>query len=131
MTDETKPAPPPERAPDGRWVGGTPSPNPTGRPPKIKEERFVNLIKKAVSDEDVIAIIHKAVEQAKDGNRWARSFLWEYAVGRPRQMPGQSPREAPVLTLLKMWTAQKLIGGTEEVETLAAGLRLQLPEPEE
>ena len=116
------------RAPDGKWLRGTPSPNPSGQP--RKEQHYIDLIHKTVTDEDAIAIIKKAVAQAKQGNRWARKFLWEYLVGKPRPMPGGGGREAPMLALLKVWIAQALPGIGEaggEMRALAAELRTTLP----
>lgn len=111
------------RAPDGKWLPGTPSPNPKGQP--RKEQRYIDLLHQTVTDEDVIAIIKEAVRQAKEGNRWARTFLWNYGVGKPRQMLSRISREAPILTLFKLWAGIK---DGDEVRTLAAEVVGTLPD---
>lgn len=88
--------------------------------------RFIDLLREAVTDEEIIGIIRKAVEQAKDGDRWARQFLWSYGVGKPRLMAAETPQEAPVITLMKLWiTQQSGTGG--ELHALAAELVGTLP----
>lgn len=114
------------RALDGRWLPGT-SGNRGGRPPKKREERFVNLIAQAVTDQDVIDILKKAVEQAKEGDRWARRFLWEYAVGKPRVRPPLDAQEAPILTLMKFWVAEAS-GDPTLIKAAVAQLVGTLPE---
>ncbi len=56
-----------------------------GRPPKKKEERFMEVSIAAVSLKDWRAIIKKAVEQAKRGDTQARKFLADYLIGPPQQ----------------------------------------------
>ena len=114
------------RAIDGRWLPGV-SGNRMGRPPKRKEERFVRLIAEEVSDEDVRAIIRRAVEDAKEGNRWARDWLWQYAVGKPKVMPRMGPEEAPVVTLMKLWVAQAS-GDKTMIEAMMTQLVGTVPE---
>jgi hypothetical protein len=73
----------PERDENGKFVkgnGGGP-----GRPPKKKEERFMEVSISAVSLKDWRDIIKKAVEQAKRGDTQARKFLAEYLIGPPQQ----------------------------------------------
>lgn len=89
----------------GRWLPGV-SGKRGGRPTRKREERFIDLIREAVSDEDITAILQKAVAQARDGDRWARRFLWEYAVGKPKVIATMGRQEAPVITLMKVWLAE-------------------------
>ena len=56
-----------------------------GRPPKKKEERFMEVSIAAVSLKDWREIIKKAVDQAKRGDTQARKFLAEYLIGPPQQ----------------------------------------------
>ena len=73
----------PERDENGKFVkgnGGGP-----GRPPKKKEDRFMEVSIAAVSLKDWREIIKKAVEQAKRGDTQARKFLAEYLIGPPQQ----------------------------------------------
>jgi len=90
-----------------------------------KEQRYIDLLHQTVTDEDVIEIIKEAVRRAKEGDRWARKFLWDYGVGKPRQMLSRISREAPILTLFKLWAGIK---DGDEVRTLAAEVVGTLPD---
>jgi len=57
--------------------------NPKGRPKK--GFAISDRIRKAVSDEDWEAIILKATEQAKEGDKSARDFLVDRTDGKPTQ----------------------------------------------
>ncbi len=94
------------REPSGKLKKGAPPLNPSGRAPRAVDERFVDAIKDIVKREDVEAIILKAMEQAKRGNRFARDFLWDRAVGKPRQVVTAPDQKSPLLALFTMWTAQ-------------------------
>ena len=61
------------------WSGGP------GRPPRKKEERFLEVSFAAVSLKDWRAIMKKAVDQAKLGDYQARKFLADYLIGPPQQ----------------------------------------------
>jgi hypothetical protein len=56
-----------------------------GRPPKEREERFLEITLSAVTYQDWRDIIKKAVDQAKRGNPQARKFLADYLLGVPKQ----------------------------------------------
>ena len=56
-----------------------------GRPPRKKEERFMEVSIAAVSLKDWRAIIKKAVGQAERGDSQARKFLADYLLGPPQQ----------------------------------------------
>ena len=72
-----------DRDVNGRFVkGGGGGP---GRPPRKKEERFLEVSIAAVSLKDWRAIIKKATEQAKLGDTQARKFLADYLLGPPQQ----------------------------------------------
>jgi hypothetical protein len=68
----------------GRFVNGI-SGNPSGRPPKKREERFLEVTLEACTFEDWRKIIIKAIEQAKRGDSMARKFLADYLIGPPVQ----------------------------------------------
>ena len=73
----------PERDENGKFIkgnGGGP-----GRPPRKKEDRFMDVSIAAVSLKDWRAIIKKANEQAQRGDQQARKFLADYLLGTPQQ----------------------------------------------
>lgn len=72
-----------QRDDKGRFVKGH-SGGP-GRPPKSREERFLEITLSSVTFDDWKAIIKKAVTQAKNGSKDARRFLAEYLLGKPEQ----------------------------------------------
>ena len=57
--------------------------NPKGRPPKELEERYLDLFREAVTEDDWIAIIKAAVTCAKRGDPTARKFIADYLIGAP------------------------------------------------
>ncbi|MDD4465770.1 MAG: hypothetical protein PHY25_03735 [Dehalococcoidales bacterium] len=71
-----------QRDEKGRFIKGN-NANPNGRPPKAREQEFLNVTIAAVSCGDWIEIIQKAVSQAKKGDASARKFLADYLIGPP------------------------------------------------
>ena len=71
-----------ERAPDGKFVKGH-APNSPGRPPKAREEKYHEIMISAVSFENWEKIIRKAVDQALEGDRYARQWLSDNLIGKP------------------------------------------------
>lgn len=69
----------PERDERGRFVRG--HNGGPGRPPKAREERFMEITLSAVTFSDWKDIIRKAVSQAKRGDASARKFLADYLIG--------------------------------------------------
>lgn len=61
------------------WEGGP------GRAPAKKEERYYQLTREAVTEDDWLAIVHTTIIRAKKGDRWAREWLGNYLLGRPVQ----------------------------------------------
>ena len=57
--------------------------NPNGRPKAGKS--FAERIRETLSDEDWEAIINKAKDQARDGDKSARDFLADRTEGKPNQ----------------------------------------------
>ncbi len=56
-----------------------------GRPKREKEAVYLAAMTEAVTIEDWIAIVNKAVEQAKEGNAYSRNWLASYLVGKPEE----------------------------------------------
>jgi len=56
-----------------------------GRPPKKREERFLEITLSTVTFKDWEDIIKKAIDQAKKGNSTARKWLSDYLLGPPVQ----------------------------------------------
>ena len=67
----------------GRFLPG--APGGPGRPPAAKEERYYQLTREAVTENDWLAIVTTTIERAKKGDRWAREWLGNYLLGRPVQ----------------------------------------------
>jgi hypothetical protein len=74
----------PKRDEFGRFIAGT-SGNPNGRPPKAREERFLEITLNACTFKDWEDIVKKAVYQAKHGNSTARKWLSDFLIGPPQQ----------------------------------------------
>jgi hypothetical protein len=73
-----------DRDDNGRFIKGT-VPNPKGRPPKEREERFHQVLLTSVSFEDWKRICLKARDQALKGDAVARKWLSDYLIGPPVQ----------------------------------------------
>ena len=56
-----------------------------GRPKRAVETRYLKALSDAVSPEDWLEIIERAVVQAKDGEWRARAWLSNYLIGTPVQ----------------------------------------------
>ena len=72
-----------ERDEQGRFISGN-SGGP-GRPPKKREERFLEITLESCTFADWRAIVKKAVDQARRGNATARKWLSDYVIGPPTQ----------------------------------------------
>lgn len=57
----------------------------TGRPRRSIEERYLKALSGSISISDWKEIVKKAVEQAKDGDKFARQWLADYLIGKPTQ----------------------------------------------
>ena len=68
----------------GRFLPGGVG-NPKGRAPRAREYRFLELMKEAVTEEDWLMIIRRAVEQSIRGDHQARKWLSENLIGAPIQ----------------------------------------------
>ena len=67
----------------GRFIEG--NPGSPGRPPREREEEFLDAAKAAVSIEAMAGIFAKATQQALDGDASARRFVCDYLLGKPRE----------------------------------------------
>lgn len=72
------------RMANGRFLPGHKMPGP-GRPPRAQEERYHHLMLTTVTEDDWVAIVAKAREQAIRGNPIARKWLSDYILGTPVQ----------------------------------------------
>ena len=63
----------------GRFLKGAKSPSP-GRPPRRVEEQYLAATIGGCSIDEWSAIVAKAVEQASEGDRFARDFLARYLL---------------------------------------------------
>lgn len=68
----------------GRFRSGA-SGNPHGRPPKAREQAYLDTLKERLSLEAWGQIVDEAIEAAKGGDDKARTWLGDYAIGRPKQ----------------------------------------------
>ena len=83
----------PERESDGRWKKGCASPNPGGRTRRDQADAYWNILISTLTNEAWRAIVAKAVEQARAGDRHARKFLADYGIGTPEQRLALSSAE--------------------------------------
>lgn len=56
-----------------------------GRKPRATEERFLELLKEAVTEADWKGVVRKTVALAKKGDARARTWLSDYLMGRPTE----------------------------------------------
>ena len=54
-----------------------------GRPPKAREEKYADALKKAVTFKDITDIAKTLVNKAKAGDEKAAKLLFEYLIGKP------------------------------------------------
>lgn len=101
-----------ERGPDGKFItgnGGGP-----GRPPKEREERYLEIARSTVTFKQWAAIIKKAADQAERGNATARKFLADYLMGPPPQrLEHSGPDGGPVghtITYINDWRSPTVDG---------------------
>ncbi len=90
----------PQRDRLGRWLPGTPSPNPDGRPPRATEERVRERFSAALTDDAIDSIIGEAIRGAMDKNnpdrRADREFVARYAFPRPAERLSVSRGDGPL-----------------------------------
>ncbi len=68
------------REPNGNFKRGNPGGN--GRPFK-RQERFLVVINEAVDEKSWLAIVKRAIRDAKKGDRHAREWLSKWLLGLP------------------------------------------------
>ena len=59
--------------------------NPSGRPKKAIEEKYLKSFYSVMKQDDWKEIVEKAIAQAKRGDHQARKWLSDYALGTPIQ----------------------------------------------
>jgi len=90
-----------DRDVNGRFLKGT-VPNPKGRPPKEREEKYREVLITSISFADWQRIVIKARDQALKGDAVARKWLSEYLVGLPPQrIEGAGDNGEIVVTIKK------------------------------
>jgi len=88
------------RGRDGKFVKGHPGNRDII---DIREQHVWKLLDEEMTEEESRAIIRKAIEQAKGGDRYARDFLFDRRYGKPRQMTELPQSASPVMQLLMTW----------------------------
>ena len=100
-----------ERDENGRFVAGK-SGNPNGRPPKEREERYLEITQNAVTFEVWKKIVTKAADQALRGDTQARKWLSDYLLGPPIQKQEITGAEgAPLIPQRAETALDKIYGG--------------------
>lgn len=98
-----------QREKDGRFaVGntvGTGNANSPGRPPRAKEERYLKTLRAVVTIKRWRAIAERAVSDAEDGDKDARTWLSNYLLGKPLQRIEADVEVTGAMTL-EMWREQ-------------------------
>lgn len=69
---------------NGRFRPGA-SGNPHGRPPKAREQAYLDTLKERLGLEAWAEIVDKAIKDAQVGDDKARAWLSDYAIGKPKQ----------------------------------------------
>lgn len=72
------------RKSNGQFAKGH-SGNPTGRPKRSTEERYLRALSRHVTLKDWAKIVDTAVSRAKAGDSTARQWLSDYLMGKPLQ----------------------------------------------
>lgn len=87
----------------GRWLKGGTSPNPSGRRSRAQELAYLQIMQDTVKRADWVAIIEKAVEQAKQGRTAAREWLGKYLMGLPTQRTELTGSQGDPLKITVEW----------------------------
>lgn len=98
-----------------------------GRPTRAAEHHYNELLRKAVSDEDWIEIVERAVEEAKRGGKYgvkAREFIADRLLGKPR-MPvevsdPESQRQQRLLLLREAWKIKQTKKRAQAIASIVA-----------
>lgn len=116
------------RGEKGQILPGSAPLNPTGQPEvRQRHQHYLQLMEETITDEEVREIVRRAVADAKDGNRFARDFIFQYLIGKPAVVSGGPPREAPMFRLLQTWLVAELASGKLEISQLTGELSAALP----
>ena len=98
-----------KRDENGRIMKGSGALNPGGRPKRERADAYYNILISILTDETWTAIVLKACEQARDGDRYARKWLSDYGIGTPEQrmlLAGAAGGELTV-TYVNDWRKQE------------------------
>lgn len=104
----------PNRDAIGRFVAGNKAArgNKGGRPPRTRDYEIIRQMETQVTAGQIQSIIARAVQDAIDGDRFARRWVWDYLVGRPvTSAPAPDGKDSPLAQLI-----EQLTGEAEDVD---------------
>ena len=106
-----------DRDSKGRFLQGAKSPSP-GRPPRRVEEQYLAATIGGCSLDDWSEIVAKAVQDAREGNRYARDFLARYLLPESALKVLLAPAEPETRTVLEVVIPGPRIGphGVQAIE---------------
>lgn len=109
-----------QRDDKGRFVKGSASLSP-GRPKRTVETAYLDTLLGTVSEEYWQAICRRAVADAMKGDRFAREWLANYAIGKPPQIIELRGDELALLKQVNSILAER---GVSLVDFLGSTLNL-------
>ena len=74
-----------------------------GRKPLRDELRLIKIVDEELTDEEARQIIRKHIQQAKNGSIRSTQFLWSYAIGTPKPVPGGEQQESPMVAIFQQF----------------------------
>ena len=84
-----------------------------GRPPKRKEEKYLEILLEVVTEDDFRAVITRMVKDAIRGWKSARRDLLEYVLGKPTQMVDVQLTDTPMMRLIQKWREEDRAANAE------------------
>ena len=102
----------------GRFVPGNKAAvgNTGGRARHKEAARFDRAVAEAVTDDELVQIVRRAVLDAMDGDRYAREWLWDRVVGKATTRVESSPENDQFTQLLAVLVQIEGGEGAVEVE---------------
>lgn len=62
----------------------------------------IELMEDHIGEDELVAIIRAAVQEAIEGDRWAREWIWDYLAGRPiKRVQQMGDEQSPLQDLMK------------------------------
>ncbi len=118
MTKTTEQRPAAHEA-NGRFAKG--NPGGPGNPHVRRQSMMRDAVASAVSFEELVEIMQKLVELAKDGDREAAKLVLHYTVGKPSEFQADRRADLETESLLSTLDLQQLLQA-EPPKTAAAGV---------